>query len=163
MRCPYCGSTRLYLDEAQGMLVCMDCGSVVEEGVPDLSGGVVRTPEAVERRVSPRGPPASGSSRVLRLAERISGVGEDLRVVGELVSILPEARLDEILRVYREVGRLLPRRSLRVKLAAVHALIEYRRGRYPSISVIASLYRVSPESVKKAFRRLVALVEAARV
>ncbi len=147
------------------MLICMDCGSVVEEGVPDLSGGG-RAAEANEERRASAARSVSGSgasSAAIRLVERLSGIGEDLRVVGELAAVLPESRIDEVLRVYREVEGLLPRRSVRVKLAVAHALVEYRRGRYPSLSIIASLYRVSPESVKKAFRRLVSLVETARV
>jgi transcription initiation factor TFIIIB Brf1 subunit/transcription initiation factor TFIIB len=38
MRCPYCGSTRISVDPRAGLLVCMDCGSVIAENLIEEPG-----------------------------------------------------------------------------------------------------------------------------
>ncbi len=159
MRCPYCGSRRLYVDEEQGMIVCMECGAVVEEGLVDLTGGVYRQGRLEEPRVSRREEHAgyNPSSRLIRVVDR-SGVAEDLRVVGRLVGDMNVGFVDDLNRAYREVSRLMPRKSVRLRLALAHALVEYRRGRYPLLSVIAARYGVSVETLRRSFRRLVEAV-----
>ena len=158
MRCPYCGSTSLYYDEYNGMIVCMACGSVIEEGLPDLSGGRRERGEDVtvkrEERIIPQ-----PSSTMIRFVDR-EGRAEDLRVIGRLVEAMGEGFVGELLDVYREVSRLAPKKSVRLRLALAHALAEYRRGRYPLLSVIASRYGVNLESLRRSFRSLLGVIRA---
>ena len=160
MKCPYCGSTRLLVDEERGMIVCMECGAVVEEGLVDLTGGVYRR-DVEERRCTRRGEHGyNPASSLIRVVDR-GGRREDVRVVGRLVEALNEGFVDDLRRAYREVSELMPRKSVRLRLALAHALTEYRRGRYPLLSVIAARYGVSVETLRRSFRRLVVEVRGA--
>ena len=154
MRCPYCGSTRLLVDEERGMIVCMECGAVVEEGLVDLTGGVYRRDVEEQLHIPRRGPSYNPASSLIRVVDR-KGRREDVRVVGRLVETMNEGFLDDLQRAYREVSELMPRKSVRLRLALAHALIEYRRGKYPLLSVIAARYGVNIETLRRSFRRLV--------
>ena len=137
------------------MIVCMECGAVVEEGLVDLTGGVYKREDVVEsvRHGVRRDDEYRPSSILIRVVDRRGGV-EDVRVVGRLVEVMSEGFVEELRRAYEEVSKVMPRRSTRLRLALAHALVEYRSGRYPLLSVIARRYNVNVETLKRGFRAL---------
>ena len=173
MRCPYCGSANVIRDPIEGIIVCTNCGYVIEENLVDVTGGTrfydeLRQSLSVRRRRAKPVDLGVEDVKSIEYSERIRHrrrleVIVNARNDAEkrlVASITADMRLDKLENIttiieFLTARGLLSRRDTRAKLAIAEAIYEYMRGRYPRFSIIARKYGVSADSIKRGFKKIV--------
>ncbi len=174
MRCPACGSDRVVVIPLEGAIVCMNCGYVIEENMVDISGGT-RSSEYTERlRLSvkrwyekPLNLDKEKTDSIVAVEKRKhrqrlerlikAKKSAEIQLVAKTVASFKLKKLEEITVIAEFLSKrgLITRYNTRTKLALLEAVYEYLHGRYPRFTLLARKYNVSPESIKKGFKRII--------
>ena len=144
MKCPNCGSSRIALDPLRGVLVCQECGTVIEENIIDDSEISYRFPKK--------------ELYINKKIIRISHSTQDLLSTKNWGLVNHRRQLEEIPNKIRYIFNKIPRNMIpktRTRLAIAYYIYERSEGNTKTMSLrIASKSTgVSIKSIEKTVRR----------
>ena len=172
--CPYCGSRSLVLDYARGVLVCRNCGAVVDETIVDYGGLEVAARRQAGRAFKRFADKTLSIVDENRIASRYAGLKLHVKLyekiadsskAAEYISTLAANDL-RTLAGNKCLWELMSKLTSSEKLVAIEAFRTLLSGEEPLQAVLASEFSVPRRRVKsivKAVRMCLGLPDPSRL
>ncbi len=159
-KCPYCGSRDIIIDYSKGVIVCRNCGTVIDDTIYDYT--VInawtrrdrRTKTNVEKRYTiTEAEFINFNFNRLIISTRLSKKlrENNPRYLAILSSILLHE--DDLLK-NECITSLVRRLNGDLKIAAVEIAKSIRQGDYPLVSYYSYKYKVSKNKIKRIIKNI---------
>jgi len=162
-RCPYCGSSNIIVDYSRGVIVCRNCGTVIDDTVYDYTVANTRVYKGSKTNIERR--------YTITEAELIKFNFSKLVIPTRLSKKLREtnphylAKLASILMYENELlnneclTSLVRRLSSDLKVVAVEIAKSVKHGEYPLISYYSRKYNVPRNKIKRIVRSVLKCID----
>jgi ribosomal protein L37AE/L43A len=164
-RCPYCGSDKIIIDYSRGIIVCKECGSVIEDTLFDytLSYSDKRFHKKLATKAEKRytiyeREQINFSFINLKLSRRISNIlrEDDPKIIASAIDII---KYDIEIIKNECINQLLRKLQGTNKLIALEIAKQLSDGEYPLLSYYAQAYRVAKSRVVQILKKVRKCIE----
>ncbi len=162
-KCPYCGSSNVVVDYNRGIVVCRDCGTVIDDTVYDYTAANMQVYKGARTSIERR--------YTITETELINFNFNKLVLSTKLSKKLREtnphylAKLTSILMYENELlnneclTTLVRRLNGNLKVLAIEIAKSIKQGEYPLISYYSRKYNVSRSRIKRVVRNVLKCID----
>ncbi|BEP18055.1 hypothetical protein PYJP_14070 [Pyrofollis japonicus] len=164
-RCPYCGSDKVIIDYERGIIVCKECGSVIEDTLFDYTLSYSdkkfrkKTVTKIEKRYTIYEREQINFLFInLKLSRRISNIlrENDPKIIAEALDII---KYDIEIIKNECINQLLRKLQGTNKLIALEMAKQLSDGEYPLSSYYVRAYKVTKNTVTQILKKVRRCIE----